>query len=915
MKRTLFINSLTGIFSVLFLCYTHKSEAAVIYVNQAAVGTNNGTSWANAYTSLSDALQSAAFGDEIWVALGVYKPDVNVDLNGSGGIDSREVVFEIPDGVSIYGGFDGLEMLLEERDWETNQTILSGDIDNNDINLDGNNISESTSDIVGDNAYHVVYTNNVGTQTLVDGFIITSGSANIDTPVDPYDPNLDGGGWYNQLSAPEYESSPTIVNVSFYGNFASSEGGGMYNLPGPAGAVNETTIDGCLFSNNKADITAGGLYLGSFDPGNYSPVIINCLFEANEAYRRGGAIYFVGDHAQVDSSSFENNLVTAISEDFTTLPGSGGAVALVSSNAGFNSCYFLNNSATGNPTGAYEGGGGGAVYISANDPQTSSLGASVPTFISCGFYSNYAGGNTSAWGGAVVHLNDGGILQPKYVNCVFDYNTAINHGGAIATFTRVLGDPDGFVPAIEPEYTNCTFNANTAGQLGGAIYNDGYPYMGSEILNSVIENTIIWNNTAGTDGNQIYNNSNVLISYSDIEGSGGSGAGWDISIGTDGGNNIDDDPDFVNMLNSLGGDNIPATSDDGLRLTMSSPAINVGNNAAAGLAGITTDYIGITRVAHSQVEMGAYERTGIILPEFDITWLFEWPNWEPPCYTCPPPWALLLFDRYTRIPQYLWKDKAQLIIEEDKAEIIGELYNYKNPDISFMVHLKLENKLNWEKWHQNGGSYFTITPEAAKISRVEHVNWNFWELSDESYLQGTGNVQGKLMIKKLPYIKSYGFQLGKGANAWDADYGMAGYFAYRGKLKYKRHKLRVYGVGSINVDGEPCVDDCIPLIDLKNGQTETDIEFDVTDNSELNIEVYPQPVNDVIYIRGFDVDFEDQLIIKIYDLNGRIIFSDEYSASNNNISIPVFDLKAGVYTLHILSRSSGLSVTKLIIKN
>ena len=47
--------------------------ADVIFVNDDASGANNGSSWADAYTALDEALSSAAGPDDIWVAAGVYQ--------------------------------------------------------------------------------------------------------------------------------------------------------------------------------------------------------------------------------------------------------------------------------------------------------------------------------------------------------------------------------------------------------------------------------------------------------------------------------------------------------------------------------------------------------------------------------------------------------------------------------------------------------------------------------------------------------------------------------------------------------------------------------------------------------------------------------------------------------------------------
>src|SRR5688572_794153 len=255
------------------LCFI--SQAAIFYVNPLAAGPNNGTSWANAFTTLSAALQAAATGDEIWVAAGVYKPTVQVDVN-SGGPDPRKATFQIPNGVHIYGGFSGAEISRDERNWQTNLTVLSGDLDNNDVNLDGNFIAETPADAVGNNAYHVVFTSNVGIDTRLDGFVITAGRAAF--AGDILDPNQDGGAWYNRLSGVTNASSPTMANTIFQGNYAASEGGAIFNTNAPTGGAVLSTIENCKFISNKSDVAGGAIALGSFQLGNYQLHIINSEF-------------------------------------------------------------------------------------------------------------------------------------------------------------------------------------------------------------------------------------------------------------------------------------------------------------------------------------------------------------------------------------------------------------------------------------------------------------------------------------------------------------------------------------------------------------------------------------------------------------------------------------------------------------
>ena len=89
---------------IIAICMATQAHAATIFVDQAATGANDGSSWADARTGLQDALATAAAGDQVWIAQGVYTPG-----------PSRFVEFRVPSGVQLYGGFSGTENFLEER--------------------------------------------------------------------------------------------------------------------------------------------------------------------------------------------------------------------------------------------------------------------------------------------------------------------------------------------------------------------------------------------------------------------------------------------------------------------------------------------------------------------------------------------------------------------------------------------------------------------------------------------------------------------------------------------------------------------------------------------------------------------------------------------------------------------------------
>ena len=212
-------NRTTCLMMPLLLMATLCNDAVgkTIYVDDDVAGANNGSSWENAYFYLQDALADANSAEkpiEIRVAQGIYMPDQGaIQTPGD-----REATFRLISGVALKGGYAGLvEPDPNARDVELYETILSGDLNGDDVQLDDVEIDDF-SDFLdeptwSENSYQVFTGGGTDDSAVLDGFTITAGNANGPTvPEDDRYKFKSGAGMYN------VSGSPTVANCTFTGN-------------------------------------------------------------------------------------------------------------------------------------------------------------------------------------------------------------------------------------------------------------------------------------------------------------------------------------------------------------------------------------------------------------------------------------------------------------------------------------------------------------------------------------------------------------------------------------------------------------------------------------------------------------------------------------------------------------------------
>ena len=280
------------------------------------------------------------------------------------------------------------------------------------------------------------------------------------------------------------------IDSAFYGDTVEVAAGTYHEL---ITLTNGVAVIGAGAGITIIDGDAGGSVVTS--NGCDANTVLEGFTITDGSAANGGGMYNINSSPTVTNCTFSSNT----SVDYG---GGGGMHNGENSSPTVTNCTFSGNTATTD----YGGGGG------------MSNRNSRPTVTNCTFSSNTAVGFSGGGG-----MHNGENSSPAVTNCNFSSNTGGYGGGMYNEY-------------CSPTVNNCTFSDNVGTRFGGGMYNvDSSP---------TVTNCIMW----GDSGNEIHNNpfSTPSISYSDIAGCGGSGAGWNGSLGADGGGNIDAEPLFSN---------------------------------------------------------------------------------------------------------------------------------------------------------------------------------------------------------------------------------------------------------------------------------------------------------------------------------------------------------------------------------
>ena len=645
---------------------------SVVYVSVTGSGLKDGSSWANALdgqtatangsTKLADALQNAAAGTEFWIQSGTYYACSDYDANKS---------LMLNGGVALYGGFEGTETAIHQRDTSNAQTVFSGNLQNDSIMenntriifnthnqnspdhailLDNITISEGYNNSHEGSALRInlssaVSANHCRIHHHFGGAIVNNGmfSGNFcaldsnESYCDYWNSYIGAAAFINNASGVSYLRHCTVTN-----NQAPWDGA-LYN-------IGNMTIDSSYVAYNKATqenigairneqwLTISNSVLSnnwafkgiSTISSNGVLKLFNCIVDSNQSLRVNPEVNFlqgsfphfsigVASHilvsgvADIENCQFRKNSQNRETE--------GGCVH-VNGIATIKKCDFSENIGAG----VFSPGQGGMLSVEYNHSGIDGcvyVGSGSVTVEECRFDNNYGGGGIAAC------VESGKLTMDR---CVFTNHQrlrgigqegiiAIQSGELLVQNSLFANNQNAVFNTAKSaqgsrtSFSNCTFVNNME---TFCIFNEpelwhemGQYHATPDTAYVRFQNSIIignWEHTInGINAGGTIFHPNYFLQFTNTLFHHP-----DSTLATDCtpdslGNIYYCDPMFVNPTTVMGVDSIQNPLLYDFRLLPGSPAINSGDTTGLSLTANATDLDGERRVKRCTIDRGCYE--------------------------------------------------------------------------------------------------------------------------------------------------------------------------------------------------------------------------------------------------------------------------------------------------------------------
>lgn len=612
MSRSLRI-VLLALFLTSFSCI-----AETRYVDKNAPVGGDGLTWATAFRDLQDALEDAAWNEDVlsvFVTAGSYSPDRDTG--------DQTMTFVLPgrSGFRLLGGFRPGGSPESERDIELYETVLTGDLlgDDETVYTPFDPETRDFSDVgtviyqTQENTFLVMRVSDADGVVTIDGITVEGGRGS-DSPGaflgERSDIHLRGVTFRENLGrgakgAVHFRDSPNGVLIDCC-VFERNAAGGLTersspltirnslfieNTGGPSGAIKVDrfgdgphSVTDCVFVRNSRRFYNGGGDDEDRGGGAISAetgiTVARTRFEGNTSGYAAGAFSATAPSSLIDSV-FENNHGTwcggasieeAIVERCTFIGNSADRAAAglrVVRDSTVRDCIFDGNESVGFAAGGVRIQTACRIESCEVTGNTSALGAGgVEALYDCVVIACTISANTSGASGGGVLLSAGSdVVSSRVIT-----NSAMAAGGGI------------FASSFNNHIINTLISANIAGTRGGGVASDtqsktanldriahctvvgnsassggGIGYL----VDTNIANSILWGNIDdGTDPVAAQIGIAETVSYAIVEGASTSAT-------------VSGEPPM--FLDALGPDGDARTGDEDFRLLSESPALDVGS--------------------------------------------------------------------------------------------------------------------------------------------------------------------------------------------------------------------------------------------------------------------------------------------------------------------------------------------------